>query len=292
MDKKSASFSMMIFDTFIYSGERALLSARLKQLNPFVDFFVIVESAVTFSGRPREIDLKFRDQILNEFGFKVRWIILEELAGTNSWQSEAFQRQSISEGLADIKKDDIILLSDVDEIPSHTFFLSLSNLCPDDVLIAQMRLLRYCSHFESKEKWYGVIATRYLEKLPDVQSLRMRAVKYWLEDDSKIVKDGGYHFTTFMNSKLYKEKIKSFSHTELDVFPFNNRFFLYLTMKLGITIEGEQILTLIEEEETLNSFTLCFSKHRLNNLRVNLAKLVQPCLQKLFKRLVKLSSPE
>jgi hypothetical protein len=230
---------------------------------------------------------------LGEFGYKIRWIVLDKISGTNSWQREAFQRQSISEGIVDIKKDDIILLSDVDEIPSQNFFLSLSSLGPDDVLIAQMRLLRYCSHFESKEKWHGTIATRYLEKLPDLQTLRMRAVKYWLEDDSKIVVNGGDHFTTFLTSKLFKEKIQSFSHTELDIFPFNNRSFLFLLLRLGISIDGGEILKLIREEDSSSAFSLCDSKHRCNYLRERFARSTQPRIQKLFNDRVKnLSSPD
>lgn len=283
----------MIFDTFIYSGEKALLSARLRQLTPFVDYFVLVESAVTFSGRPREIDSNFRNQILEDFGCKVRWIFLDKLSGTNSWQREAIQRQSISEGLLDIKKDDVILLSDLDEFPSKNFFLSLLDLSSDDIRIAQMRLLRYCSHFESKEKWYGTIATRYHESLPDLQELRMRSVKYWLEDDSKIVVNGGNHFTTFVTGKRYKEKIKNFSHTELDIFPFNNRFFLLLLLRLGISIDGCEILKLINEEDSSKTFSLCDSKHRLNNLREMLARSIQPCIQRLFAQRVRnLSSPD
>lgn len=283
----------MIFDTFIYSGEKALLSARLHQLTPFVDFFVIVESKVTFSGRIREVDLSFRNQILDEFGSKIRWIILDKLCGTSSWQRETFQRQSITKGLFDIKKNDIFLLSDVDEIPSENFFLSLINLDSDDVLIAQMRLLRYCSHFESKEKWYGTIATRYFEMLPDLQTLRMRAVRYWLEDDSRIVVNGGFHFTTFMSAKLYKEKIKSFSHTELDIFPFNNRFFLFVLLKLGISIDGGERLKFIKEEDSSRTFSLCESKHRFNKSREALSKSIQPHIQKLFnERVMSLSSPD
>lgn len=283
----------MIFDTFVYSGESALLVDRLNLLTPHVDYFVIVESAVTFSGRAREIDLDFRNKILNEYGSKIRWIILDKLSGTSAWQREAFQRQSISEGLFDAKESDIILLSDVDEIPNQNFFLSLLNLEPDDVRIAQMRLLRYCSHFESKAKWHGTIGLRYLDKIPDLQSLRMRVVMHWQEENSKIVVNSGNHFTAFMTSKLYKKKIKSFSHTELDVFPFNNRFFLFLVLKLGISIDGSEILKLIRIEETSIIHALCPSKHRYDNLREKLAMLIQPIIQKLFnERVQSISSPD
>lgn len=283
----------MIFDTFIYSGEKALLCARLYQLTPFVDYFVIIESEVTFTGRRRHVDLSFRNQILKQFGSKIRWIILDKLNGNSAWQREAFQRQSIFNGLFDIMKSDIILLSDVDEIPSESFFLRLKNIDSDGVLIAQMRLLRYCSHFESIDKWYGTIAIRYFEILPDLQSLRMRAVKYWLEDDSSIVENGGFHYTTFLSAKHYKEKIKSFSHTELDVFPFNNRLFLFSLLRLGISIDGGEILKLTKQKDSSRIYSFCYSKHRFNNLRERFAKSIQPQVQRLFnERVVNLSTPD
>ena len=283
----------MIFDTFIYSGEKAILIARINQLNPFVDFFVIVESSVTFSGRTREIDEDFQNQVMSEFGNKVCWIVLEDLSGENAWQREAFQRQSIHKGLSDIQREDIVLLSDVDEIPSKEFLSRIHDLAPEDVLIAQMKLLRYCTHMESIENWHGTIAFRFNEKLPDFQVLRMRVVQYWLENKSCIFVNGGIHFTAFMRPRQFRDKIKSFSHTELDSYPFNTLSFLYLIQKLGISIDGSEILNLNRNLELSNNITKCRSKHKYNYLRLKLAKLLQPFITKIFeKRVKKLSSPD
>jgi len=283
----------MIFDTFIYSGEKAILITRINQLNPFVDFFVIVESSVTFSGRTRKIDSDFQNQVMSNFGKKVCWIVLGELSGENAWQRETFQRQSIREGLSNIQREDIVLLSDVDEIPSKEFLARIHDLAPEDVLIAQMKLFRYCTHLESIENWHGTIAFRFNEKLPDLQVLRMRVVGYWLENKSSIFVDGGVHFTAFMRPRQFRDKIKSFSHTELDTYPFNTLAFLYLIQKLGISIDGREILNLNRNLELTNNVIKCMSKHKCNYLRLKIAKLLQPSIMKMFeKRVKKLSSPD
>ena len=159
--------------------------------------------------------MNFQQQMFSEYGDKIRWLTLDELHGKNAWEREAFQRQSLCDGLRDIRPGDIIMLSDVDEIPSKVYLQSLSKLDYEEVLIAKMQLFRYCSHLESSDKWHGTIATSFLKNIPDMQSLRLRAVRYWLEDDTKIFSDGDTHFTTFLNAKQFKEKITSFSHTEL-----------------------------------------------------------------------------
>jgi beta-1,4-mannosyl-glycoprotein beta-1,4-N-acetylglucosaminyltransferase len=282
-----------IFDTFIYSGEKELLISRISQLNPLIDYFVIAESKMTFTGRLREVDVNFQHVMSSEHGDKIRWITLDVLEGKNAWQREAFQRQSLCDGLRDIRPGDIIMLSDVDEIPSKVYLQSLSKLDYEEVLIAKMQLFRYCSHLESSDKWHGTIATSFLKNIPDMQSLRLRAVRYWLEDDTKIFSDGGTHFTTFLNAKQLKEKITSFSHTELNTFPFNNIFFLQLIIKLGLTIDGIEILKLNFEDKKLSSFGKCSSNHNFDILRTTIATLIQPSIRKTFlKRVKSLKSPD
>ncbi len=282
-----------VFDTFIYSGEKDVLNARIAQLKNHVDHFVIIESKSTFSGRLRQVDKSTRNKILEEYGNKIRWPIANQLQGENAWEREAWQRQLILGELSDIAPGDLILLSDVDEIPSKEFLFRLQDLAPGEVLIAQMKLLRYCAHLESDEQWYGTIAIRFDEKFLDLQALRMRVVHYWLEDKSRIFVNGGVHLTAFLSPKQFKEKIKSFSHTELDKYPYNKIFFLYLIQKLGISIDGMEILQLNRNLEPLYNVTKCSSKHRHNSLRLRIAKLLQPCILKQFKkRVIRLSSPK
>lgn len=282
-----------IFDTFIYSGEEVLLISRIKYLSPYIDFFVIVESEETFSGNYKEVDLNFQQQIFSGYGDKIRWIKIDKLIGKDPWEREAFQRQSICDGLKDIQRGDVVMLSDVDEIPNHKYLETLSKLDHEEILIAEMNLFRYCKHLASFEKWYGTIAFKYFESIPDLQLLRLRAVRYWMEEKSRIVADGGSHFTTFLNARKFKEKINSFSHTELNTFPYNSAFFLYLVIKLGVTLDGREILNLNLENQTPTMLHECHSNHQMDNLRVRIAKSIQPLLSKLFLvRVKKLNNPE
>jgi hypothetical protein len=281
-----------IFDAFVYSGEEELLIHRINELNSFVHFFVIAESNSTFSGKSRGLGLDFQKKVSSIYGDKIRWLNLENLMGQNAWEREGFQRQSLSLGFNDIQHGDIIMLSDVDEIPSHEYLQSLSNLHVDEILIAQMKLFRYCSHFESSEKWHGTISTRYVDKIPDMQALRLRAVKYWLEDDKSIYLNGGSHLTTFLSAKQYKQKIESFSHTELNTFPFKSSLFLLLIKKLGLTLDGNEILTLNSEFKNGSSYGECDSKHKFDCERRKVASIIQPVVKNLFLKKVKnLSTP-
>jgi beta-1,4-mannosyl-glycoprotein beta-1,4-N-acetylglucosaminyltransferase len=287
LGSESFPLLMKIFDTFVYSGEKKLLRARLNHLKPYVDCFVIVESKFTFSGLPREIDLAFREEVLLEYGTKIRWFVLDELRGENAWERETLQRQSLNEGLYDIQPGDVVLLSDVDEIPSPSFIKSSSRLEYGDVLIAEMKLFRYCQHHESIDKWYGTVAIRHTGNLIDMQHLRMRAIRYWLEEVARIFANGGTHFTTFLTARQFKEKIKSFSHTELNVFPFNTVAFLQLIIKLGITLDGKEILKLSRELETMGTYRFCSSDHKFDNFRIKIARLIQPTIQNIFLSKVK-----
>jgi beta-1,4-mannosyl-glycoprotein beta-1,4-N-acetylglucosaminyltransferase len=282
-----------IFDTFIYSGEEVLLISRIDYLSPYVDFFVIVESEETFSGNYREVDLNFQQQIHSRYGDKIRWIKIDRLIGKDPWEREAFQRQLICDGLEDIQRGDVVMLSDLDEIPSHKYLETLSKLDHEEIFIAEMKMFRYCEHLESFEKWYGTIAFKYFASIPDLQLLRLRAVRYWMEEKSRIVIDGGFHFTTFLNARKFKEKIKSFSHTELNTFPYNIPFFLHLVIKLGVTLDGKEILNLNIENQAPTVFHECHSNHYMDNLRVRIAQSIQPLLCKLFLvRVKKLKNPE
>ena len=126
---------MKIFDCFMYFDEEIVLDVRLNTLNDFVDYFVIVESKFTHKGEKR--DLKFNHEKFNKFKDKIIYLIYDKVPtkvemikpedneGTkygkyilNAAYRENSQRNFIQEGLLNAKSDDIILISDVDEIPN------------------------------------------------------------------------------------------------------------------------------------------------------------------------------
>ena len=44
---------MKIFDCFMYFDEDLILDLRLNTLNDFVDKFIIIESTITHTGKPK-----------------------------------------------------------------------------------------------------------------------------------------------------------------------------------------------------------------------------------------------
>ena len=67
---------MKIYDCFMYFDEEVVLDVRLNTLDPFVDYFVIVESRFTHKGGAR--DLKFNHKKFEKFKDKIIYLVYDE----------------------------------------------------------------------------------------------------------------------------------------------------------------------------------------------------------------------
>ena len=107
---------MRIFDCFLFNDENLILELRLNELDRYVDFFVIIEFKYNHQNKfkGQKIDYK----ILEKFKNKIKYFYIEKkFKNASSWEIENEQRNNIALGLINSKKDDIIIVSDVDEIP-------------------------------------------------------------------------------------------------------------------------------------------------------------------------------
>ena len=130
---------MKIYDCFMYYDEDLIIDLRFNILNEYITEFIIVESKFTHSGEKRE--LLFDINKYSKFKKKINYIVLENEPENletindkdtpdkknskyimNALKRENFQRNAITKGLKEVNPDDLILISDVDEIPD------LSNL--------------------------------------------------------------------------------------------------------------------------------------------------------------------
>ena len=68
---------MRIFDCFMYFDEEIVLDTRLNYLDPFVDYFVIIESSHTHKGDKRE--LKFNINKFDKFKHKIIYTSISEI---------------------------------------------------------------------------------------------------------------------------------------------------------------------------------------------------------------------
>ena len=107
---------MKIYDCFSYWDEDLLLDLRLNILNNYVDYFVIVEGNKTWQNNPKE--LQFDINKFPNFKKKRIYIPVEDMPdGDDPYLRENFQRNCILRGLSNSSDNDLIIISDLDEIP-------------------------------------------------------------------------------------------------------------------------------------------------------------------------------
>ncbi|HEX8152262.1 MAG TPA: N-acetylglucosaminyltransferase [Thermoanaerobaculia bacterium] len=118
---------MRIFDTFPFDGELDVLEHRLRETYDLVDAFVLVEAAQTYSGRAKELTFAEHRERFAWAGAKLRHVRLDRLGGEERSAREraAIQRDAVRLGLRDAAPDDVVLLFDVDEIPSPALLRQL-----------------------------------------------------------------------------------------------------------------------------------------------------------------------
>ncbi len=115
----------MIYDCFSFFNELDILEIRLNVLYDVVDRFVIAESAWTHTGQPKAFIFDENRSRFARFADKIIHLKITETPtppegltpDESRWFLENYQRNALVRGLADAQPDDVIMVSDCDEIP-------------------------------------------------------------------------------------------------------------------------------------------------------------------------------
>jgi beta-1,4-mannosyl-glycoprotein beta-1,4-N-acetylglucosaminyltransferase len=118
----------MIFDCFLFFKEFDVLDLRLNILNEAVDFFVLAEANITFSGQRKPFYFEQQKDQFKAFLPKIIHVKIEDdpPVVTSAWDREFWQRDATARGLKDAQPTDYVMYSDVDEIPNRKAFVMLS----------------------------------------------------------------------------------------------------------------------------------------------------------------------
>ena len=227
---------MKIFDCFMFYDEEMLLDIRLHELNKFVDYFVIVESKFYHNGKKRNLKFqiknysKFKDKIIyiihDELPINLYKIENEELDGEkiimNALIRENHQRNFISRGLVSANKNDLILVSDVDEIPNLENFDF--NQIKDNIILFEQEIFYYkLNRYLPNFTWYGtkgckkknLINPQWLRNIKNKKYHFFRLDTFFSNTKyiNKIFfKNGGWHFSNLKNAENIELKLKSYLH--------------------------------------------------------------------------------
>lgn len=196
----------MIYDCFLYNGEFDILDIRLHELNDVVDKFVIVEGTRTFQGVDRGLSYPYQTKALGDFLDKIIYLAQTPL-GNSTWEREAYSRNYVQHGLKNCQPDDIIMLSDADEIPRATV---VEKLDPTEITVLNMD--EYYYSLNLWHAYYGFTRACYFKDFPGGQALR----RTW-DENMPFIENAGWHLSYLMTPEQIAHKIRSFSHDELNL---------------------------------------------------------------------------
>lgn len=202
----------MIIDCFPFFNELDLLEIRLNELNNIVDYFVIVEANKTQSLKDKPFNFELNKSRYESFIKKIIYVKLTECPNNdnNLWNMENFQRNCISIGLEklNVNPNDIIMISDMDEIPrAQSVQYVINNNILDQIPVCTLDIdfFVYFMNLKAKNKiWPGsVIFRANLLSQHKIQNLK---------DNKNIypkIKNAGWHFSWLGGYKKIIEKAHS-----------------------------------------------------------------------------------
>jgi beta-1,4-mannosyl-glycoprotein beta-1,4-N-acetylglucosaminyltransferase len=200
----------MVYDCIPFFNELDILKLRLNILNPLVDKFIIEEATVTFSGEPKELCFQKNKEMFREFLPKIEYIVVDDSpADVTTHVRDNFQKNALEKGLKDASDKDVIILSDVDEIPNPRVLAGIiRDFDPGKVYHLAQRMF-YCfinmeeisgnllsitGEFPDVERkmWLG---TKIFSKssIPSGGIIRLREASTTAPNAVRVA-DGGWHF--------------------------------------------------------------------------------------------------
>ena len=203
---------MKIYDCFSYWDEDLLLDLRLNVLNKYVDYFVIVEGNKTWQNNPKK--LRFDIAKFSNFKKKIIYIPVEDMPdGDDPYLRENFQRNCILRGLNSSSEDDMVIISDLDEIPNPKSI----NQFQKKMKYAAFKQNHYYykMNLQSTQNpyWHGsrICIKKFLKSPQWLRNLKFKKRPFWRIDKlrlNNIITNGGWHFCNLKTAEqlLYKYK--------------------------------------------------------------------------------------
>ncbi len=228
---------MKVYDCFMYWDEDLILDLRFNILDKYVDKFVVVESNKTWQNNKK--DLKFDINKFKNFKDKIIYIPVKNMPeGDNPWSRENFQRNCISLGLEEANPDDLIIISDADEIPNLENN-KIKNIMSDKKYAVFKQLSFYYKlnmHNVTLPYWYGsrISYKKYLKSPQWLRDLKFKKRPFWRIDKiqlNNIIENGGWHFCNLKKPSELLYKYKNMAETNDPYFTKNKIDNKYLSVK-------------------------------------------------------------
>ncbi|MDC0433783.1 hypothetical protein OAL89_02485 [Pelagibacteraceae bacterium] len=222
---------MAIYDCFQYFDEDHVVNLRLNILDQYVDYFVISESTKTHQGKDKKINFDIKK--FSKFKKKIKFIVADYKESINFKNHmggespiEQHQRNSLIKGIEDASSEDLIILSDSDEIPDLT---KLNEIKDNKKIIAfSQKMFMYKINLQNidESNWIGskITMKKNITTMQSLRNLKFKKYPFWRIDKYNLQTiNGGWHFSFLQTPEQILNKIKSFSHGEFNINNVNEK---------------------------------------------------------------------
>lgn len=218
-----------VYDLFMINTELDWLEIRLGELASEVDYFVVLESSVDFKDRPKPLYVQENWDRFSKWHHQIIHHVLnttgDKSAKGDTWSREHFTRNAMMtqvfptlDGERKVHMNDVLVVSDVDEIPRPEILKSLRNCIFPQRLTLRTTYYRYSFQWLLRERQWGHPQATFWKGADTVKPEDLRMGK----TDAEIL-HAGWHCSSCLSSfKEMAKKIDSFSHNEFNKPEFKN----------------------------------------------------------------------
>ena len=217
---------MKLYDCSMYFDEDLMLDLRLHILNEHVDKFIIAEATRDHSGKEKKLNFDYKN--FPKFKDKIKYLVIEDLPlevqskkknwTPNHWRDQ-YQRNSLSRGFNVINDDDLIMISDIDEIPDPKK-LQEFNIKNKYACFLQRNFQSKLNLLNITDKYW--MGTKICQKknlkspqwLRNIKTKKRPFWKFYKPKEPQLIFDGGWHFSFLKKPDGISKKIKAYSHQE------------------------------------------------------------------------------
>ena len=227
---------MKIYDCTTFYSERMMLDLRFNILNKNVHKFIIVESSFSHSGEKKIFHFnindypKFKDKIIYLKIHEEPINLIKQKDGSinsyikrlNSIKRIEQSYDYMMQGVKDAKDEDLIIISDNDEIPNLNSD-KFKNTNKNFIIFKKLLFYYKFNLFHELLPWFGSKACKkkYLKSFSNLRNLKNKKYPFWRldtylsnikETSVDIINDGGWHFTNIKTPEDLYIKMKNFGH--------------------------------------------------------------------------------
>jgi beta-1,4-mannosyl-glycoprotein beta-1,4-N-acetylglucosaminyltransferase len=215
---------MAIYDCFQYFNEDHLVDLRLNILNEYVDYFVISESTRTHQGEGKKLNFDIKN--FSKFKNKIKYVVANfnenKPFDKHQWGEsliEQHQRNNIVNGIQKASDNDLIILSDSDEIPDLNKLNQVKKKAKFIAFSQMMFMYKLNLQNLNESNWIGsrMCLKKYFPVPQKLRNMKFKKYPFWrLDKPNTQIINGGWHFSFLQSPTNIVKKIKAFSHGEFN----------------------------------------------------------------------------